>query len=148
MRGSRSRASRRRQTPAPETPSSDAVERVIVAGCPVSDEADQVVLTILNRLLDKDGYAVQIAPAGALVSEMIAAVVAMNPASIFVSSLEESGRARHLVKRLRTVCPEIPIVVGALGPTGLIDASRRPLRGGRRRRRDHAWPRLGATCCA
>jgi hypothetical protein len=61
---------------------------------------------------------VQIAPAGALVSETIAAVVEMNPASIFVSSLEESGRARHLVKRLRTACPEIPIVVGAWGQQG------------------------------
>jgi predicted PurR-regulated permease PerM len=80
--------------------------------------SDQVVLTILNRLLDKDGYTVQIAPAGALVSEMIAAVMAMKPASIFVSSLEESGRARHLVKRLRTVCPDIPIVVGAWGQQG------------------------------
>jgi len=105
-------------TPAPETPSSDTVERVIIAGCPVSDEADQVVLTILNRLLAKDGYAVRIAPAGALVSEMIAAVEAMNPASIFVSSLEESGRARHLVKRLRSACPEIPIVVGGWGQQG------------------------------
>ena len=78
---------------------------MIVAGCPVRDEADRVVLTILNRLLEADGYTVQIAPAGALISETIAAVVAMNPASIFVSSLEESGRARHLVKRLRAVCP-------------------------------------------
>jgi len=106
------------QTPTPETPSSDTGERVIIAGCPISDEADQVVLTILSRLLDKDGYAVQIAPAGALVSEMIAAVEAMNPASIFVSSVEESGRARHLVKRLRTACPEIPIVVGGWGQQG------------------------------
>jgi hypothetical protein len=59
---------------------------------------------------------VQIAPAGALISETIAAVVAMNPASIFVSSLEESGRARHLVKRLRAVCPETTIIVGCWGP--------------------------------
>jgi hypothetical protein len=42
----------------------------------------------------------------------------MSPASIFVSSLEESGRARHLVKRLRTVCPETTIVVGCWGPQG------------------------------
>ena len=106
------------ETPAPDTPDFHVVEHVIVAGCPVSDEADQVVLTILNRLLEKDRYTVQIAPAGALVSETIAAVVEMNPASIFVSSLEESGRARHLVKRLRTACPEIPIVVGAWGQQG------------------------------
>src|SRR4029077_14295901 len=102
--------------PVQESLTHEAPERVIVAGCPVRDEADRVVLTTLNRLLEADGYAVQIAPAGALISETIAAVVAMNPASIFVSSLEESGRARHLVKRLRAVCPETTIIVGCWGP--------------------------------
>jgi predicted PurR-regulated permease PerM len=93
-------------------------ERVRIAGCPVRDEADRVVLATLSRLLEADGYAMQIASAGALVSETIAAVTAMSPASIFVSSLEESGRARHLVKRLRAVCPETTIVVGCWGPQG------------------------------
>jgi predicted PurR-regulated permease PerM len=102
--------------PVQETLTREAPERVIVAGCPVRDEADRVVLTTLNRVLEADGYAVRIAPAGALISETIAAVVAMNPASIFVSSLEESGRARHLVKRLRAVCPETTIIVGCWGP--------------------------------
>jgi predicted PurR-regulated permease PerM len=102
--------------PVQETLTREAPERVIVAGCPVRDEADRVVLTTLNRVLEADGYAVQIAPAGALISETIAAVVAMNPASIFVSSLEESGRARHLVKRLRAVCPGTTIIVGCWGP--------------------------------
>jgi predicted PurR-regulated permease PerM len=102
--------------PVQETLTHEAPERVIVAGCPVRDEADRVVLTTLNRVLEADGYAVQIAPSGALISETIAAVVAMNPASIFVSSLEESGRARHLVKRLRAVCPETTIIVGCWGP--------------------------------
>jgi predicted PurR-regulated permease PerM len=87
-------------------------ERMIIAGCPVRDEADRVVLAILSRLLEHDGFAVQNAPAGALVAETIAAVLAMSPASIVVSSVAESGRARHLVKRLRAACPDIPIVVG------------------------------------
>jgi hypothetical protein len=86
-----------------------------VAGCPVRDEADRVVLATLHRLLDADGYHIQRAPAGALVAETIAAVVAMCPAAIFVSSVEESGRARHLVKRLRSACPDIPIIVGCWG---------------------------------
>jgi len=82
---------------------------------PVRDGADRVVLATLNHVLQRDGYRLQIVPAGALVAETLAAVQTMNPASILVSSLEESGRARHLVKRLRTVCPEIPIVVGRWG---------------------------------
>jgi predicted PurR-regulated permease PerM len=98
--------------PVPETSTPAPPEPVIVAGCPVRDEADRLVLATLNWLLEADRYAVQVVPAGALISETIAAVVAMNPASIFVSSLEESGRARHLVKRLRAVCPETTIIVG------------------------------------
>jgi len=100
---------------APETPETETPERVVVAGCPVRDEADRVVLATLHRLLDADGYHIQSAPAGALVAETIAAVVAMCPAAIFVSSVEESGRARHLVKRLRSACPDIPIIVGCWG---------------------------------
>ena len=103
-------------TPAPDDAAgTEALERVVIAGCPVRDEADRIVLSTLNRLLEPDGYWIQIAPAGALVSETIATVVGANPAAIFVSSLEGSGRARHLVKRLRAACPDIPIVVGCWG---------------------------------
>jgi predicted PurR-regulated permease PerM len=101
---------------APET--TPAPGRVLIAGCPVRDEADRLVLTTLSRLLEPDGYAVQTAPAGALVAETIATVVAMNPAAIFVSSLDESGRARHLVKRLHAVCPGATILVGCWGLGG------------------------------
>jgi predicted PurR-regulated permease PerM len=104
------------ESPAPET--TQAPERVLIAGCPVRDEADRLVLTTLNRLLERDGYSVQIAPAGALVAETIATVVAMNPAAIFVSSLDESGRARHLVKRLRAASPDVTILVGCWGLQG------------------------------
>src|SRR5262249_13053881 len=77
---------------------------------------------------DADGYRIQTVPAGALVAETIAAVAAMSPAAICVSSVEESGRARHLVKRLRSACREIPIVVGCWGL--------------------HASPKLRADLCA
>lgn len=100
---------------APEALGSGSNDRVIIAGCPVRDGADRVVLGTLNRVLERQGYTIEIVPAGALVAETIAAVQQMNPASILVSSLEESGRARHLVKRLRSVCPDIPIVVGCWG---------------------------------
>jgi len=111
-----------------DSPEREAPERLIVAGCPVRDEADLVVLATLDRVLDADGYLIESVPAGALVAETIAAVTAMSPAAIFVSSVEESGRARHLVKRLRSACPEIPIIVGCWGL--------------------HASPRLRADLCA
>jgi predicted PurR-regulated permease PerM len=100
---------------AAEARGSESNARVIVAGCPVRDGADRVVLGALNRVLEREGYTIEIAPAGALVAETMATVQQMNPASILVSSLDESGRARHLVKRLRSVCPDIPIVVGCWG---------------------------------
>jgi len=111
-----------------DSPESEAPERLIVAGCPVRDEADLVVLATLDRQLDADGYRIENVPAGALVAETIAAVTAMSPAAIVVSSVEESGRARHLVKRLRSACPDIPIVVGCWGL--------------------HASPKLRADLCA
>ncbi len=88
---------------------------VAVAGCPVRDEADRVVLEMLARLLEPAEYRVQVGPAGGLVSEMMASVQAAQPGLICVSSLEGTGRTRHLVKRLRTACPEIPILVGCWG---------------------------------
>jgi len=105
-------------SPEPETEATEAPERVIVAGCPVHDEADRVVLEALSRLLEPDGHALLSAPAGGLVAETIAAVEAMSPVGIFVSAVEDMGRARHLVKRLRAACPETPIVVGCWGLPG------------------------------
>ena len=102
-------------------------ERVVIAGCPVRDGADRVVLATLNRVFQRDGYKIEMVPAGALVAETIATIQEMNPASIFVSSLEESGRARHLVKRLRGVYPEMSIVVGCWG-TGSSSRLRTDLR--------------------
>jgi len=104
--------------PEPETEATETPERVIVAGCPVRDEADRVVLATLSRLLEPDGHALRIAPAATLVAETIAAVLAMSPAGIFVSAVDDIGRARHLVKRLRAACPETPIVVGCWGLPG------------------------------
>src|SRR6266852_2208445 len=104
------------ETTPPTTPSGSAA--VIVAGCPAHDEADRVGLEMLARLLEPAGYTVRIAPAGGLVSEMMAAVQAAGPGLICLGSLGESSNVRHLVKRLRSACPKIPIVVGCWGPQG------------------------------
>ena len=98
-----------------EETGSGAGDRVVVAGCAARDEADRLVLAIMSRLVASDGYALQIAPVGALVAETIVAVTEMSPVAIVVSALEESGRARHLVKRLRAAFPEALILVGCWG---------------------------------
>jgi len=97
--------------PAATSPGAGAAP-ITVAGCPAQDEADRVALQMLDRLLAPAGYALQIAPVGGLVSELMATVQAALPGLICLSSVEGSGRTRHLVKRLRSACPETPILVG------------------------------------
>ncbi len=106
------------ETTPPTTSLGSGSRAVIVAGCPAHDEADRVGLEMLARLLEPAGYTVRIAPAGSLVSEMMAAVQAARPGLICLGSLGESSHARHLVKRLHSACPEIPLVVGCWGPQG------------------------------
>jgi len=98
-----------------ETP---AAASIVVVGCPARDEADRVVLEMLGRLLEPAGHALRIAPAGGLVSEMLARIRSVRPSLVCLGSLEGNGRARHLAKRLRTVCPDTPIVVGCWSHRG------------------------------
>lgn len=95
-------------------PRSDA-SPVIVAGCPVQDEADRVALEVLQRLLEPAAYTVQVGPANGHVSEPTATVHACEPGVICLSALDGQGPTRHLVKRIRTTCPEAPILVGCWG---------------------------------
>ena len=88
---------------------------IFIAGCPVHDEADRVVLEMLGRLLEPTGPPLGVAPAKSLVSEMLADIEAGRPSLICVGSLSSNGRVRHLVKRIRTACPDTPIVVGCWG---------------------------------
>jgi CheY-like chemotaxis protein len=88
---------------------------VVIAGCPTDDDADCVALEALARLLEPEGYTIEIAPAGMLVSELLTTVQAARPSVICLSALEASGRARHLVKRLRAAFPDLPILVGCWG---------------------------------
>jgi predicted PurR-regulated permease PerM len=88
---------------------------IIVAGCPIYDEADRVVLEMLGRLLEPTGHMLAVTPAKSLVSEMLAEIQAIQPSLICVGSLSGNGRVRHLVKRLRTAFPDTPILVGCWG---------------------------------
>jgi hypothetical protein len=90
----------------------------VIVGCPARDEADRVVLEMLGRLLEPAGLTFRVAPAGGLVSEMLARIRAARPSLVCLGSLEGNGRARHLAKRLRTACPGTPIVVGCWGLRG------------------------------
>lgn len=98
-----------------EAPPPSPKPAIIVAGCPIHDEADRVVLEMLGRLLEPTGPTLSVAPAKSLISEMLADIQATQPSLICVGSLSGNGRVRHLVKRLRTACPDTPIIVGCWG---------------------------------
>jgi predicted PurR-regulated permease PerM/CheY-like chemotaxis protein len=90
----------------------------VVAGCPLQDEADRLVLEMLGRLLESSGRTFQTRPAGALGVE----TAATRPQLILLSSMEGGGRVRDLVKRLHSACPDVPILVGCWAlrnPAGL-----------------------------
>jgi predicted PurR-regulated permease PerM/CheY-like chemotaxis protein len=87
----------------------------LVAGCPLQDETDRVVLEMLSRLVAPAGYVVEVAPAGGLVSELMAIVRDCQPALICLSAVEGRGPTRHLIKRLRSTSPGVPILVGCWG---------------------------------
>jgi len=95
-----------------------ATAPITIAGCPVDDEADRVVLEMLARLLGLAAYRVHVTQAGGLVAEMAAAIQALRPSLICLGALEGIGRARHLVKRLRVAFPDFPILVGCWGLHG------------------------------
>ncbi len=102
------------EAPADRPPPDPAPGVVVMAACPVGDEADRIALAMLDRLLPPDELRMRIAPAGGLVAETVAFVQELSPALICVGSLGAGrfGRVRHLVKRLQAAAPEVPILVG------------------------------------
>jgi predicted PurR-regulated permease PerM len=95
-----------------------ALRPIAIAGCPLEDDADRVVLEMLGRVLEPTGRTVQTGPAGMLSVETLAT----RPQLICLSSIEGGGRLRDLVERLSSACPDVPILVGCWGlqnPAGL-----------------------------
>jgi CheY-like chemotaxis protein len=88
-----------------------AVTPVAIAGCPLEDDADRVVLEMLSRVLEPTGRTVETGPTGMLNVETLAT----RPQLICLSSMEGNGRVRDFVQRLSSACPDVPILVGCWG---------------------------------
>jgi predicted PurR-regulated permease PerM len=103
---------------------------VHVLGVPVRDEADALGLLMLEHLLDRAHWTVELTSPHLLASEVITLVEKTRPDVVCLGALPASGLAAHtryLCKRLRARCPDLRIVVGRWGlrePTG---AARRQL---------------------
>src|SRR5262249_38680087 len=66
--------------------------------------------------LEGAGYALDVTPVYGLVSETVRTIQETNPQMVVLGSLHDGRRTRHLVKRLRSACGDIPMLVGCWGP--------------------------------
>jgi predicted PurR-regulated permease PerM len=104
--------------------------RLLVIGCPASDEMDEQALELLRHLLDSTRWEMEITPAAMLTAELIARVEERQPALLCIGSLPPGGLAhtRYLCKRLRTRFPNVKIVVGRWGLRELVAEDLEPLK--------------------
>jgi predicted PurR-regulated permease PerM len=105
--------------PAPETIAApnEAATKIRILACPGQDEADSLALEMLQHLLDRSRWQVELASSELLISEIVALVHEERPALVCIGSLPPGGflQARHLCKRLSAEAPDTQIVVGRWG---------------------------------
>jgi hypothetical protein len=96
---------------------------VRILGVPAVDEADELTLLMLQRLLDETNGEMEIARP-MLVSEVVARVGEGRATLVCIAAVPPGGaaQARHLSKRLRSAFPDIKILVGRWGWKGSADA--------------------------
>lgn len=90
---------------------------VKILGCPATDDTDRVGLEMLRQLLDPTHWDLEVTAVETLTSELAARIVEDPPAIICIASLPPGGmaHARYLCKRLRSVSPDLQIIVGRWG---------------------------------
>lgn len=90
---------------------------VRIVGCPARDEADELALVMVQRLLDPSRYTVEVVRSTRLTAEVVALVEEQRPGLVCIGALAPGGLAqtRHLCKRLRARFPELKIAVGRWG---------------------------------
>jgi hypothetical protein len=95
-----------------------------ILGVPAVDEADELALLMLQRLLDAAHCEMEIATP-MLSSEVVALVGVRRPTLVCIAALPPGGAAqtRYLIKRLRSGFPDIKILVGRWGLKGSADAA-------------------------
>ena len=96
---------------------SDATPKVLIMGCPVRDEADELSLLMLRQSLDPLRYELEIIADELLAAEMIDQIAEKKPALVCLASLPPGGLAqtRYLCKRLRARFPDSKLIVGRWG---------------------------------
>jgi predicted PurR-regulated permease PerM/methylmalonyl-CoA mutase cobalamin-binding subunit len=107
-----------------------AARKIRILGYPAQDEADEISLLMLGRLLASRGYEIEVTSAEALASEVASAARDQNVSLICIGGLAPGGLAqtRYLCKRLRAAqLPDLKIVVGRWGFRREVDGTRKSL---------------------
>ncbi|MGH7766295.1 MAG: AI-2E family transporter [Candidatus Binatia bacterium] len=92
--------------------------RLRVLACPARDQADEIALRMLRRLLDAAGLDLEIArPVSA--AEFEQRVDGAGPSAVLIGTVAPGGVAqtRHLAKRLRARFPHLKVLIGRWGLT-------------------------------
>ncbi len=91
--------------------------KVLIVGCPVRDEANELALLMFWQLLDPARYELALLAHQTLTSEVIEQIAEKSPALVCIASLPPGGLAqtRYLCKRLRKRFPNLKIIVGRWG---------------------------------
>ncbi|HZU34619.1 MAG TPA: AI-2E family transporter [Gemmataceae bacterium] len=103
---------------------------VLVVGCPAHNQAEELCLAMLGRLLQPDGYDVQALSTRTLPTDVEATIERRHPALVFIAVMPPGGlmQASYLCRRLHKRFSDMPIVVGYWGHTRHYDRLLRRLR--------------------
>jgi predicted PurR-regulated permease PerM len=93
------------------------VPKVLIVGCPVRDEANELALLMFWQLLDPARYELALLAHETLTAEVIEQIAEKSPALVCIASLPPGGLAqtRYICKRLRKRFPNLKIIVGRWG---------------------------------
>jgi predicted PurR-regulated permease PerM len=91
--------------------------KVLIVGCPVRDEANELALLMFRQFLDPTRYELALLAHEALSSEVLEQIAEKNPVLVCIASLPPGGLAqtRYICKRLRKRFPNLKIIVGRWG---------------------------------
>lgn len=110
-------------TPSETAPSPVTVE---VLACPANGPADALALQMLGQLLEADAIRLEITSIRLLSSEVIELVRTRGTRLVCIADLPPSppSKTRYLVRKLRSVLPDVTVLVGRWAPATLADEDR------------------------
>jgi hypothetical protein len=93
---------------------------VRIIGVAAKDEIDALAVDVVRLLLDPGKWKMEVASAGVMPSELLAAMDKHEAALMFIGAVQPGslGRARYLCKQLRKKKTALQIVVGLWGQRG------------------------------